>query len=173
MHSIFLLGYMGCGKSTVGKSLAKDLNLPFVDLDTYIESEQKLSIRTLFEQKGELHFRKLEKKALSFFIESASPSIIALGGGTPCYFDNMDAITNSKHTSIYLKGSISTLAKRLMSEKDQRPMLSYVSSKEEMNEFIGKHLFERSVFYRKAQHQVVIDDKTTGEIITEVNTILA
>lgn len=164
---------MGCGKSTVGKSLARALKLPFIDLDEYIESEQKQSVSTLFEQKGELYFRQMEQKALKHFIRSSKPAVIALGGGTPCYFDNINILVNSQHHTFYLKGGIPTLADRLMNEKQHRPILSFVSSKEEMNEFIGKHLFERGVFYQKAQYQVVIENKTTDEIVAEISTFLA
>lgn len=164
---------MGCGKSTVGKSLARGLKLPFVDLDEYIESEQKQSVNALFHQKGELHFRQLEQKALEHFIQSTEPAVIALGGGTPCYFDNMNTLVNSRHLTFYLKGGIPTLADRLMNEKQHRPMLSFVSSKQEMNEFIGKHLFERGVFYQKAAYQVVIDNKATDEIVAEICSFLA
>ena len=83
---------MGCGKSTVGKTLARIKNIPFIDLDQYIEDQQNMSVRELFKAEGELKFRKLEQKALLELIEANTPAVIALGGGTPCYFDNMEKI---------------------------------------------------------------------------------
>ena len=164
---------MGCGKSSVGKALANTLEIPFADLDEFIEIEQGRSVREIFQQSGELYFRKLEHKALNHFIQSSKPTVVALGGGTPCYFDNMEVLATSQQFSVYLKGSIPTLAERLMREKDHRPILSFVSSLEAMNEFIGKHLFERSVFYQQAKQQVVIDGKTIDEISAEIKSLLA
>ena len=86
---IILLGYMGCGKSTVGRLLAKYLELPFVDLDDYLSEIHGRSVPNLFLEHGEIGFRKIEKTALYALLDSAQPSVISLGGGTPCYADNM------------------------------------------------------------------------------------
>ncbi len=89
IQPVVLLGYMGCGKSTVGRLLAKHLNIPFIDLDEYLSSLYGLSIPDLFLKHGEIGFRKLEQKALHELLSTTQTSVLSLGGGTPCYADNM------------------------------------------------------------------------------------
>ena len=163
---------MGCGKSTLGKELAKQLKISFIDLDQFIEKQEKTTISNLFNQKGEFHFRKIEKDALDHLLKDFEPAVIGLGGGTPCYYDNMDRLAASNHTSIYCHASIPTLAKRLMKEKDQRPMIAHISDLATMQEFIGKHLFERSLFYRKATYTMQTDDKSVAEVVNELKKML-
>jgi len=167
-NRIFLLGYMGCGKSTIGIELAKQLKISFIDLDSYLEKKHNASISSIFQDKGEFYFRKAEKEALNDLLEDKAPAIIGLGGGTPCYYDNMDRIVASGHTSIYCSASISTLASRLIKEKEQRPMISHIPDLAAMQEFIGKHLFERAFFYRKASQIIQVDEKSVQEIICEI-----
>lgn len=173
MHSIFLLGYMGCGKSTLGEKLSKQLNLPFYDLDQFIEDQNGTSVSDIFSTKGEIYFRKLERKALNYFIESNQSSIVALGGGTPCYFGNMQSLLSSKHKSLYLKANIATLSTRLMQQKETRPMISHLTNIDQLNEFIGKHLFERASTYQQADIIVTVDGKSMEEIIQETVKVLA
>ena len=163
---------MGCGKSTVGKSLAKTKNIPFIDLDQYIENQQNMSVRELFKAEGELKFRKLERKALLEIIEANTPAVIALGGGTPCYFDNMEKIIASPHASIYLNAAIPLLTSRLKTEKAQRPLIAHLENDEALIEFIGKHLFERNPFYRKAKHLLDIHEETPAELADKINDLL-
>ena len=168
-----LLGYMGSGKSTVAKLLAKALNLPFTDLDDYIEEKEKKSIKELFKDKGEIYFRLQESKYLKEVLEDAHPGIIALGGGTPCYGSNMELIKRFSE-SFYLKGSITTIANRLQSEKSQRPLIAALNE-EQLIEFIAKHLFERRAFYEQASKTVIIDGKTAevikDELLTDLVTV--
>ena len=161
-----LLGYMGSGKSTVAKLLASSLNLPFTDLDDYIEQKEQKSIKELFEDKGEIYFRLQESKYLKEVLEDTSPGIIALGGGTPCYGNNMTLI-NDLSKSFYLKGSISTITLRLSKEKSQRPLIAALND-EQLTEFIAKHIFERRAFYEQAGSIVNIDGKTVNEICDEL-----
>lgn len=165
-----LLGYMGSGKSTVAKLLAKALNLPFTDLDDYIENKEKKSIKELFKDKGEIYFRLQESKYLKEVLEDTSTGIIALGGGTPCYANNMEVIKQFSE-SFYLKGSIATISERLQSEKSQRPLIASFSE-EQLTEFIAKHLFERRAFYEQASKTVIIDGKTAEAIKDELLTCL-
>lgn len=173
MKSIFLIGYMGSGKSTIGKTLAKKQNIPFIDLDQYIEKQENTSVRQLFEEKGELSFRKIERQVLTHLLESKKPKVIALGGGTPCYFDNMEKIINSPHSSIYLNAAIPLLVERLSKEKFTRPLIAHLASHEEILEFVAKHLFERNPYYRKANYQVAIQSQPTDEVVEEIVRLLS
>ena len=156
---------MGSGKSTIGKSLSNRLNIPFIDLDQFIENQENDAVKVIFDKKGELYFRKAERQALQHLIARESPAVISLGGGTPCYFDNMKDLVQSKHNSIYLKASIPTLVSRLKEEKALRPMIAHLKDDAAMTEFIGKHLFERNFFYQEAATVYPIDGLTVEEIV--------
>ena len=165
---IILLGYMCCGKSTVGRLLAKNLALPFVDMDDYLIKTHGCTIPNLFLKHGEIGFRKLEKRALDDLLVLAQSSVLSLGGGTPCYADNMQSVIQSTPYTFYLSLSISILCNRLYSEKDHRPMISHLNSKEKMQEFIAKHIFERKQFYEQANHLLNIQDETPQEIVNQI-----
>jgi len=169
---IILLGYMGSGKTTIGIQLAKKLFLNFTDLDEFIEEKEQKSIKEIFEQKGEIYFRKIEHKYLKQFIKENESYVLSLGGGTPCYAGNLDLILHDKNNlSFYLRGSISTLFKRLSENKFKRPLINDLSDNQ-LTEFIAKHLFERSIFYDKATYKISIDDKEVQEIVTEIRILL-
>ena len=169
---IILLGYMGSGKTTIGIQLAKKLFLNFTDLDEFIEEKEQKSIKEIFEQKGEIYFRKIEHKYLKQFIKENESYVLSLGGGTPCYAGNLDLILHDKNNlSFYLRGSISTLFKRLSENKFKRPLINDLSDNQ-LTEYIAKHLFERSVFYDKATYKISIDDKEVQEIVTEIRILL-
>ena len=165
---IILLGYMGCGKSTVGRHLAKQLLLPFVDLDDYLSEIHGSSVSNLFLEYGEIGFRKIEKTALDDLLASAKASVLSLGGGTPCYADNMQSVIQSTPYTFYLSPSISTLCHRLYSEKDHRPMISHLTSEDNLQEFIAKHIFERKLFYEQANHFLYIKDETPQELVDHI-----
>ncbi|MCR8666067.1 shikimate kinase [Aestuariibaculum sp. M13] len=167
---LILVGYMASGKSTIGRILAEKLNYDFLDLDDYIEEQEQTSIKTIFQTKGEIYFRKAETKYLRELLDSKSNLILSLGGGTPCYSNNMDLILKADNVkSVYLKASIPTLVNRLKGEKGKRPLVAHIETDEELTEFIGKHLFERSPFYSQANIVLPTDNKTTSEIIEELN----
>ena len=169
---IILLGYMGSGKTTIGIQLAKKLFLNFTDLDEFIEEKEQKSIKEIFEQKGEIYFRKIEHKYLKQFIKENESYVLSLGGGTPCYVGNLDLILHDKNNlSFYLRGSISTLFKRLSENKFKRPLINDLSDNQ-LTEYIAKHLFERSIFYDKATYKISIDDKEVQEIVTEIRILL-
>lgn len=172
MRKIVLLGYMGCGKSTIANRLSKTTNIPFVDLDKIIEEKSNLSINQIFEQHGEIHFRKLEHDVFVELLNSPENLIIGLGGGTPCYANNHELLNGDNVLSIYLKASIETLFDRLVTNKSKRPLIAD-KSEEEMKEFIAKHLFDRSFYYNHAQHKVVVDGKTVEETVADILDILA
>jgi shikimate kinase len=161
-----ILGYMGSGKSTVAKLLAKALKLPFTDLDDYIEKKENCTIKVLFKEKGEIYFRLQESRYLKEVLEDSKPGIVALGGGTPCYANNMEMI-KSFSKSYYLKGSIATICQRLRSEKSQRPLIASLNDAQ-LTEFVAKHLFERRNFYEQASQTITIDAKTANEVCDEL-----
>lgn len=163
---IILIGYMGSGKSTVARALAKALHLPFTDLDDYIIEREKKSIKEIFESKGEVYFRIQESKYLKEILENQSDAVVALGGGTPCYSDNMELIKNEA-LSIYLKGNIKTICNRLRSEKQQRPLIATLNE-EQLTEFVAKHLFERRFFYEQANQTISIDGKSVDNLLQEL-----
>jgi len=145
---IYILGYMGSGKSTVGKKLAKELGYRFIDLDKAIEREYKTSISLLFYKYGEETFRKLEKKELEK-TKDLNNYVIATGGGTPCFFDNMQFM-NTNGTTLYINIPALGLANRLIHAKHRRPLIENLSE-EELKIFIDKQLQEREKFYRQAE----------------------
>ena len=163
---IILIGYMGSGKSTLAKQLAMELNLPFEDLDSYIEKQENMSIKEIFKQKGEIYFRLQESLYLKELLNQHADMVLALGGGTPCYADNMEQITK-KALSFYLKGSIKTLCMRLKSEKKQRPLIASLNDGQ-LTEFVAKHLFERRNFYEQATIMINIDHKTINKLLEEL-----
>lgn len=172
MDKIILLGYMGCGKSTIADSLSKNIKIPFVDLDKYIEEKTQLTIKAIFEQYGEIHFRKLEHEYFIELLNAPEPLIIGLGGGTPCYANNHELLKGENRQSVYLKASVDTLFNRLSANKSKRPLIANKND-DELKEFIAIHLFERSYYYNQAQHIVVVDDRTVEETVSDVLSVLA
>jgi shikimate kinase len=163
---------MGCGKSTIAKSLSQKKEIPYVDLDEYIEEKAKLSIKNIFEQLGEIKFRKMEHEALIELLQLDKDLIIGLGGGTPCYANNHELLKGENVSSVYLKASIDTLFGRLSANKSKRPLIAHMDD-EQMKEFIAMHLFERSFFYNQAKHVVAVDAKMISQIITDIELVLA
>jgi len=167
--TIVLIGYMASGKTSLGKKLAEKLNYNFIDLDDYIEDEEDLTVSEIFKSKGEIYFRKQESHYLKALIDSESDTILAVGGGTPCFSGNIEIILNAENVkSIYLKASLNTLVEKLMRKKAKRPLIAHIQTKEEMTEFIGKHLFERIQFYNQAEVKVAIDNKTKDDIVEDI-----
>lgn len=149
MIRIFLIGYMGAGKTTLGKAFARALGLAFVDLDWYIEERFHKSIRQLFAERGEDGFRELEKRMLH---EAADfeDVVISVGGGTPCFFDNMEYM-NGVGETVFLDVDIRVLFRRLKVAKQQRPLLDGKSD-EELMQFIREALDKRLPYYTKAKY---------------------
>ncbi len=165
---VILIGYMASGKSTIGKHLASKMLLPFIDLDDYIEAQEKTTISDIFKIKGEVYFRLKENEYLQKLLNSSNKFILSLGGGTPCYANNMELIThNINTTSFYLKASIITLVNRLKLEKEHRPLVKDLSD-DDMMEFVAKHVFERQYFYNKSNIKLDINDKSIEDIVLEI-----
>lgn len=144
---ITLVGYMGSGKSRFAEELAGHYQLRHFDLDEEIEKETGYTIAETFFNKGELYFRKLERAKLQALLKFED-AVIATGGGTPCYYDNMQLI-NKASLSVYLQASVNTLYERLKNQRAERPLLAHLAD-EKLKEFIAKHLFERAAFYEQA-----------------------
>ena len=168
---VVLLGYMASGKSTIGKKLAKKYSLPFLDLDDYIVSKENKSISTIFAENGEIYFRKIESIYLQEVLNKKDDFILSLGGGTPCYANNMSHINTSDAISIYLHAGIKTLSERLIAKKTKRPLVAGLED-DKIFEFVGKHLFERGFFYEQASHTIRTDGKKMAEVITEIEMLL-
>nr|WP_314752328.1 shikimate kinase [uncultured Capnocytophaga sp.] len=168
---IILLGYMGSGKSTLGDALAAAKNVPFVDLDVYVATAEKMSVQDIFATKGEIYFRKKETFYLQEILQREGDCILSLGGGTPCFGNNMELIKAEGNISIYLKYLPKSLAKRL-AESTSRPLLKELK-KEDLEDFIRKHLFERNTFYTQATHSLAMDGLTKEESLQQILTILS
>ncbi|WP_317236291.1 MULTISPECIES: shikimate kinase [Flavobacterium] len=164
---IVLIGYMGSGKSTIGKEVAKNVGIPFYDLDKIIEDREEDTVKNIFKRKGEIYFRKKESMVFRDFIQNNDTFILALGGGTPCYANNHEVLKNEDIVSFYLKGSIKTLSNRLEDEKKNRPLIASLS-KDELDDYIRKHLFDRSYYYLQSKYIISIDEKSIEEITNEI-----
>jgi shikimate kinase len=168
---IVLLGYMASGKSSVGKLLSKKLSMKFLDLDDYIINKEGMSIAEIFEKKGEVYFRVIENKYLKEVLNTKDQFILALGGGTPCYANNMEEINKRDTVSIYLQGKTKTMIDRLIKKKSKRPLIASLAD-DKIPEFVAKHLFERRLYYELAKVTVEIDAKSKKEVAKELKKLL-
>lgn len=147
MRRFFLVGYMGAGKTTLGKIVAKEAGLSFIDLDIYIENRYHKTIPDIFREKGEAGFRQLEREALQE-VADFEDVIIATGGGVPCFFDNA-AFMNQKGVTIYLLTDPEILFNRLKIARHNRPVIKEKSD-DELRRFIVENLQKREAYYRQA-----------------------
>ena len=167
---IVLIGYMGSGKSAISQKLSDKLDYKVIDLDDYIEEMEGNKISDIFATKGPIYFRKKESEYLKLLMGKEKSMILALGGGTPCYSNNLEYLKSLPDIKIiYLKGSVSLLADRLFLQKDHRPLIANIETKEQMLEFVGKHLFERSPYYSQADEIIVTDGKSIDEVASEIH----
>lgn len=164
-----LVGYMGSGKSTIGRLIAQNLGVSFIDLDQLIEIESGLSVTDLFEQKGVIYFRKLEQSLLQQALLQNTSYVLSTGGGTPSYGDNMSLILSAADHVVYLQMSVTALVDRLKVEKATRPLIAHLAD-QDLPEFIGKHLFERLPFYAKASTHVLVDELSPQECAERIMT---
>ena len=155
MIRIFLTGYMGAGKTTLGKAFARKLNLPFVDLDWYMEERFHKTVGELFVERGEAGFRELEKNMLHE-VGAFEDVVISTGGGAPCFFDNMEFMNRNGKT-VFLNVHPDVLFRRLRVAKQQRPILQGKQD-DELKEFIIRALEKRTPFYSQAQYVFNADE---------------
>ncbi len=163
---IYLLGFMACGKTSTGKRLSKIAKAHFRDLDWMIEQKAGSSIPALFEQKGEAHFRQLEQFCLQETI-LMPPSVIATGGGTPCFFENLQTILQ-QGKSIYLQASPRFLTQRLIKEKEQRPLVHHFNNEAALEAYIEEKLESRRHFYEQADYIVSIEAFRPKDLAPEI-----
>lgn len=153
---IFLIGFMGSGKTHWGRLLSKKLSLPFFDLDEQIANAENKSIVEIFADEGEEYFRLKEKEVLHIITESHTTFVMSCGGGAPCYFNNIEYMKQAG-TTVWINASITTLFNRLLKEKEQRPLLKDLSN-EQLKMFIKKKFSDRKIYYEQAD--IVIEDET-------------
>ncbi len=159
---IYLLGYMGSGKSTLGKSLAKNLNFGFIDLDTYLEKGYDKTISEIFATEGEARFREIEKEYL-IKTSALENTVISTGGGTPCFNDNITWMNNNGIT-VYLQMTVEGLSNRLKNAKEERPLIKGLNATE-LNEFIRKNLEIREPFYKQANYIISGENVQAKKVI--------
>ena len=162
---VFLIGFMGSGKSSLGKLLARKLNYSFVDLDNIIEERAVKKILMIFSDDGEEAFRKVEHDCL---IEtfSLTDTVIATGGGTPCFSDNIEQI-NKNGISVYLKYDSGILASRLFANPGNRPLIKQCNDKQELKNYIDMLLYEREIYYLRSKF-VIESKKLNAKKIIEL-----
>ena len=173
LNTIFLIGYMGAGKSAIGKSLSKNNGYKFYDLDKYIEEKEGRKISEIFNHNNEVYFRKIENSYLKEISLIKENKIISTGGGTPCFQNNFEIIDNLPNSlSVYLKASVETLMARLKDSIEERPLISSLQDPLQLKEFITKHLFERSFYYEKSKVKVKTDDLDINSIVNLIGKLL-
>ena len=145
---IYLVGYMGCGKSTIGRKVAELLGISFVDLDKYIEERYFKSVPAIFAEEGEKGFREKERSSL-FEVSQFEDVVVGTGGGAPCFFDNME-LMNSNGITVYIAPDTDVLATRLLKSKTERPLI-VGKSREDLISFINEALQKRAPFYEKSK----------------------
>ncbi|OFX57820.1 MAG: shikimate kinase [Bacteroidetes bacterium GWB2_41_8] len=160
---IYLIGYMGSGKSTLGRKLAAALNLTFIDLDTFLEEKYFRTIPQIFAEEGEAEFRKKEQKVLHE-VAAFDNVIVATGGGAPCFFDNMDVMNNSGFC-IFLDVDTDSLVNRLIHAKTERPIIKG-KSPDELHHFIDEMMMKRRPFYEKAHHIIKGNEIKPEQVIS-------
>src|SRR5579872_6403110 len=160
---IFLIGFMGSGKTHWGRQLSAKLNLPFYDLDTVIIEKEQRSVAEIFAEKGEEYFRFLEKGTLEAITDGQQSFILSCGGGTPCFFTNIEFM--KKHGKVsWLNTSVDMLTQRLARERKSRPLISDVHD-EDLKRYIVRKLCERRMYYQQA-------DVTVGEETTNLDELI-
>ena len=162
----FLIGFMGSGKSLIGKQLAEKLHIKYIDLDDFIEKSENRIITDIFNNSGETYFRKLEEKYLKEMIKEDN-ILVSTGGGTPTIHGLMDIMNNVGKT-IYLECCTETFFERLHKNKEKRPMISVLSDKS-LRRYITNKIEERKLFYKKATHTICND---SGNCVNKIIDVL-
>jgi shikimate kinase len=176
MQNIFLIGYMGAGKTTIGKKLAKRLERPFVDTDRFIENRYHKKVSEIFAEKGEAFFREIEHNVLQEVAQFEN-TVISTGGGAPCFFDNMD-LMNRTGTTVYLKVPVSGLAERLIVCRQKRPLIKD-KTMDELERYISMNLNQRETWYNRAAIIFPVEyigsykavDTITEDLIKRINEV--
>lgn len=162
---IFLIGFMGCGKTHWGKQLSEKLRMPFFDLDNLIEEREGKSITDIFAEMGEEYFRMLEKDVLYMITENHPTFVMACGGGAPCFFNNIDYM-KKRGTTVWINCSTDCLYTRLVKEKEKRPLIKNLPN-DELKSFIIKKYSDRKIFYQQADVILAEDDVNLESLIAK------
>ena len=152
---IFFIGFMGAGKTHWGRQLSEKLGIRFFDLDEQVVEQAGKSIPEIFATEGEEHFRLMEKEVLYILSESHESFVMACGGGSPCYFNNIDYM-NDAGTTVWINTSLDVLFKRLIKEKDKRPLIRELSD-EQLQAFIARKFADRKIYYEQAA--ITVDEE--------------
>ena len=158
---------MGVGKTSLAKKIANKVGISCYDLDEIIEKSENSSIESIFKNKGEVYFRRVEHQLFKDFIEKEDVFVLSLGGGTPCYANNHVFLQNEDVISIYLKASINTLTEKLKNKREKRPLVKNLAI-DELQEYIAKHLFDRSFYYQQSKITVEVNGKSKKEVVKEI-----
>lgn len=169
MKCITLIGYMCAGKTTVGKALGKRLGRTFYDLDWYIEERFHTRVPQIFAEHGEAHFRDLERRMLHEVAEFED-IVLSCGGGTPCFFDNIDYLNRVSQT-VYLRATPATLCRHIAMSRGERPLLKGKTAGE-LTDFVTAQLHEREPFYSRAAYTVDIDVLDSFDKVDELAGII-
>lgn len=153
---LFLVGFMGSGKTHWGKLLAKKLQLPFFDMDRVITEKEQKTIADIFSEKGEEHFRYIEREVLEKTVEDNEHFVLSCGGGTPCFFNNIQFMKR-KGKVVWLNTKIDTLVKRLLIDKNKRPLLKNIAD-QELKSYILKKILGRKLYYEQAD--IVVNEES-------------
>jgi shikimate kinase len=167
---VYLVGMPASGKTTIGKHLAKRLKYNFIDLDDYISAKEEISIAQLFQSKGEVYFREIESKYLKEVSQTKANTVVSLGGGTPCFNDNINVILSSG-TVFYINAPDYIIISRVKNGIKKRPLFSGLNE-DELRDKVSQLVKEREPFYLKAQHQINTKNKSVQVITEEINKIL-
>ncbi|HEY9361926.1 MAG TPA: shikimate kinase [Chitinophagaceae bacterium] len=163
---IYLIGFMSSGKSHWGKLLSRKLDIPFFDLDDQVVSSEGKSINDIFIENGEEYFRQKEKEILHIISESHDTFIMATGGGTPCYYNNIDYM-NQAGLTVWISTPVDTLFKRLVKEKEHRPLIKNLTDVQLKN-YIIKKFSDRKIFYEQAAVIIEEEDITEDAFVSQI-----
>lgn len=161
---IFLIGFMGCGKTHWGRQLGQKLQIPFFDLDEKIVEQEGRSVSQIFEEEGEEYFRMLEKEILYMLTDGHETFVMATGGGTPCFYNNIDYL-KQKGTVVWLNCPVECLYQRLIKEKEQRPLLRRIPDAE-LKSYIVRKFSNRKIFYQQAGVIIQEDILTLDKLVS-------
>lgn len=165
---IFLIGFMGSGKTHWGKQLAQRLQLSFFDLDEVIAQSEQLTIPEIFGKQGEEYFRNKEKEMLEKLVDENASMVVSCGGGTPCFFNNIEFM-KKYGTVVWLNTTVNVLLQRLMKERNERPLLKDISDAG-LRHYIIRKLNERRMYYEQAD--VIIDREDAYSMNDFIQTVL-
>lgn len=163
---VFLIGFMGSGKTHWGRLLGEKLRLPFFDLDEQVESSEGKPINRIFAEDGEEYFRLLEKDTLHILTESHDSFVMAAGGGTPCYFNNIEYMKKAG-TTVWINTPVELLFERLLNEKNNRPLIKELNDAQ-LKSFIIKKFSDRKIYYEQADLVVDEEDKSMDIILNKL-----